>query len=68
MSEPTSPSHQDEVLALKARIAQLELELKAKPVRKAVEKMEEIVVDSNPYSYVFSLKSILKVYYRVLKI
>ena len=54
MSDAASNSRDAEIEALRNRIAQLEKELKEKPVRKAVEKMEELVVDSNPYRYFLS--------------
>ena len=38
-----------EMEALRARVQALELELGAKPTRGTTSKMEEIVVDSNPY-------------------
>lgn len=50
----SSPDPRDvEIQQLKNRIAQLEFDLKSKPVRNTVEKMDELVVDSNPYRCVF---------------
>lgn len=50
-----STSQLEEIDALKARVKVLENELRAKVVRETTNKMEEIVIDSNPYRYVLSL-------------
>lgn len=55
MSSSVTTSQSAEIEALKARVKVLEDELRAKVVRETTNKMEEIVIDSNPYRYALSL-------------
>lgn len=54
LRQAMSSRKEDEMEVLKARIKQLELELRTRPVRMPIETMDAKVVDSNPYRSVLS--------------